>query len=185
MLTPVPDSTDIHRIVRQAVDDVAVCDIHTHLFDPAMGKLLLSGIDEILTYHYHVAELFRVQPDLDYDAFWNMRKGDQADLVWRELFVERAPVSEVGKDSHSPPTERNMLIRSAATVRLASQSVATSKSTNTLWTSDSDTSARDIETYEYTRSGSAMGAPNLFVTSDPVPPTSRFVPCVIVVAAVI
>ncbi len=83
--------------VRRIVAEMPVCDIHTHLFDPAMGDLLLSGIDEMLTYHYHIAELFRVRPDLDYDRFWAMSTPDRTDLIWRELFVTRAPASEVGR----------------------------------------------------------------------------------------
>jgi hypothetical protein len=47
-----------------------------------------------LTYHYVVAEVFRVRPDLDYDRFWAMSRTQQADLAWRELFVKRSPVSE-------------------------------------------------------------------------------------------
>jgi len=71
-----------------------VTDIHTHLFDPAMGPLLLWGIDELLTYHYLVAEVLRARPDMTYAAFWAMPKPVQADLVWQELFVKRTPVSE-------------------------------------------------------------------------------------------
>ncbi|MBT3911732.1 MAG: glucuronate isomerase, partial [Verrucomicrobia bacterium] len=36
-----------------------VYDIHTHLYDPAFGELLLWGIDDQLVYHYLVAEAFR------------------------------------------------------------------------------------------------------------------------------
>ena len=89
--------TDITGTVRQVVDEVAVCDIHTHLFDPGMGDLLLSGIDELLAYHYHVAELFRARPDLDPNTFFEMSTAARADLTWQELFVERAPASEVGR----------------------------------------------------------------------------------------
>ena len=89
--------SDVEATVREIVTSVEVCDIHTHLFDPAMGDLLLSGIDELLTYHYHVAELFRARPDLDADRFWTMSTAERADLVWKELFVERAPTSEVGR----------------------------------------------------------------------------------------
>ncbi|MBI3985930.1 MAG: glucuronate isomerase [Lentisphaerae bacterium] len=74
--------------------NLPVTDIHTHLFDPAMGDLLLWGIDELLTYHYLVAEVFRARPDLRADAFWAMPKTGQADLIWQELFVNRSPVSE-------------------------------------------------------------------------------------------
>lgn len=73
---------------------VALVDIHTHLFDPAMGKLLLWGIDELLTYHYLVAEVFRARPELKYDQFWQWSKQKQADLIWSELFVKRSPLSE-------------------------------------------------------------------------------------------
>ncbi|MDP2990695.1 MAG: glucuronate isomerase [Kiritimatiellota bacterium] len=71
-----------------------VTDIHTHLFDPAMGSLLLWGIDELLTYHYLVAEVLRARPEITYKAFWAMPKSAQADLIWQELFVKRTPVSE-------------------------------------------------------------------------------------------
>ena len=69
-------------------------DIHTHLYDPALGSVLLWGVDELLTYHYLVAEVFRARPDLSYDAFWKMGKTEQADLIWQDLFVLRSPVSE-------------------------------------------------------------------------------------------
>jgi hypothetical protein len=68
-------------------------DIHTHLYDPALGDILLWGIDEQLTYHYLVAEAFRCL-DLPYAQFWSLGKTQQADLIWQTLFVERAPVSE-------------------------------------------------------------------------------------------
>jgi hypothetical protein len=87
----------IRAIVREAVHSVAVVDIHTHLFDPAQGELLLSGIDALLTYHYHVAELLRVRPDLAPEAFFALPTARQADLVWDELFVRRCPLSEVGR----------------------------------------------------------------------------------------
>ena len=34
-------------------------DVHTHLFSPEFGELALWGIDDLLTYHYLEAELFR------------------------------------------------------------------------------------------------------------------------------
>lgn len=81
-------------IVKQTLADLPICDIHTHLYDPAIGSPLLSGIDELVTYHYLVAEVVRARPDLDLERFWAMSKPDQADLIWKELFVERAPISE-------------------------------------------------------------------------------------------
>lgn len=87
-------TSSIQDMVKTAFDETAVVDIHTHLFDPALGDLLLWGIDELLTYHYLVAEIFRARPDMPYDDFWAMPKEKQADLIWNELFVKRSPVSE-------------------------------------------------------------------------------------------
>ncbi len=80
--------------VQRLIDKTPVVDIHTHTFDPAMGKLLLWGIDELLTYHYLVAEFFRMRPDMDCEAFFAMSKRAQADMIWHELFVLHTPVSE-------------------------------------------------------------------------------------------
>ena len=84
---------ELRRQVSEVVGAVPVFDMHTHLFAPEFGELNLSGIDELLTYHYLVAETFR-SARVSYDAFWRMSKPEQADLVWRTLFVENTPVSE-------------------------------------------------------------------------------------------
>jgi hypothetical protein len=68
-------------------------DIHTHLFAPRMGSLGLWGIDELLTYHYLEAELFRYS-NITPDAYWELSKPQQADLIWKTLFVENPPLSE-------------------------------------------------------------------------------------------
>ncbi|MBN2505706.1 MAG: glucuronate isomerase [Verrucomicrobia bacterium] len=79
--------------VAHIVATTPVSDIHTHLYDPAFGPLLLWGLDELLVYHYLVAEAFRYL-DMPYDTFWALSKTQQADLVWEKLFVEHSPVSE-------------------------------------------------------------------------------------------
>lgn len=79
--------------VEQVVKSTPVFDIHTHLYDPAFGDLLLWGIDDLLTYHYLVAESFR-QSTIGYDAFWKLPKEGQADLIWENLFLKHSPVSE-------------------------------------------------------------------------------------------
>src|SRR5215469_2781669 len=68
-------------------------DIHTHLFMPSLGKLGLWGIDELITYHYLEAELFR-SSTITPDAYWQLSKQEQAETIWRALFVENSPVSE-------------------------------------------------------------------------------------------
>jgi hypothetical protein len=67
--------------------------MHTHLFAPQFRKLNLSGIDELLTYHYLVAETFRSSHVAPED-FWQLSKARQADLVWSTLFVQNTPLSE-------------------------------------------------------------------------------------------
>lgn len=88
-----PRRDDLLFIVEQELRATQFIDIHTHLFMPSLGDLGLWGIDELLTYHYLEAELFRsstVRPE----QYWALPKKARADLVWQALFVENAPVSE-------------------------------------------------------------------------------------------
>lgn len=80
--------------VNETVRNTQVTDIHTHLFAESFGDLLLWGVDELLTYHYLIAETFRFRSDLTYEAFWSMSKQEQADLIWQTLFIEHSPYSE-------------------------------------------------------------------------------------------
>lgn len=84
---------DLRARVRSAVEAAPVLDIHTHLFAPQFGELNLWGIDELLTYHYLVAEFFRYS-ETPYDEFWRMPRSAQADLIWETLFVRHTPLSE-------------------------------------------------------------------------------------------
>jgi hypothetical protein len=86
-------SKTLARQVAQAVETTPVTDIHTHLYDPAFGELLLWGIDDLLVYHYLVAEAFRYI-EIPYKQFWKLSKFEQADLVWEQLFLQHSPVSE-------------------------------------------------------------------------------------------
>jgi len=83
----------IAATVRDVVQRTAVRDIHTHLYDPAFGELLLWGIDELLVYHYLIAETFRYL-DMPYEKFWSASKTQQADWIWEKLFIEHSPISE-------------------------------------------------------------------------------------------
>lgn len=79
--------------VDRAVASTPVYDLHTHLYPAGFGPFMLWGIDELLTYHYLIAETLRVS-EVSYEAFWAMPKERQAEHVWQKLFVEHAPVSE-------------------------------------------------------------------------------------------
>ncbi len=84
---------ELRRQVADVINRTPVIDIHTHLFAPEFGELSLSGIDELLTYHYLIAETFR-STGTTYERFWQMSRTGQADLVWQTLFMENTPISE-------------------------------------------------------------------------------------------
>ena len=89
------DITALEGAVRSAVSQTTISDIHTHLFPPSHGRLLLWGVDELLTYHYLVAELFTVAPrELTLEKFWRLDKSRQADLVWEHVFLRHGALSE-------------------------------------------------------------------------------------------
>lgn len=107
----VPDSPtqQLTELVERIVADTPVWDLHTHLYSPSFGAplggakhaddpngLMLWGIDDLLTYHYLIAEVFRVVPSrvLAYEDFFRMTKQQQADHIWQHLFIKRSPVSE-------------------------------------------------------------------------------------------
>lgn len=79
--------------VEAIVASTPVTDIHTHLYDPAFGDLLLWGIDDLLVYHYLVSEAFRYF-EMPYARFFALPKAQQADLIWDALFLQNSPVSE-------------------------------------------------------------------------------------------
>ena len=79
--------------VSRIVQATPVHDIHTHLYDPAQGEMLLWGIDELLVYHYLVSEASR-QMTVPLERFWSASKQEQAAYVWEALFTEHSPISE-------------------------------------------------------------------------------------------
>ena len=86
-------SDQIQSTVEEVLATTEFIDIHTHLFSPAFGNLGLWGIDELLTYHYLEAEFFR-SSEMSPERYWRLSKPEQADAIWRALFVENTPVSE-------------------------------------------------------------------------------------------
>lgn len=93
MSSTATDRSALASRVEAIVAATPVTDIHTHLYDPAFSDLLLWGIDDLLTYHYLVAESFR-WVDAPYEKFWALTKKQQADLIWEALFVRHSPISE-------------------------------------------------------------------------------------------
>src|ERR1044072_4231043 len=88
--------TELRAQVDLIVNAAPVADAHTHLFPPEFNELCLWGIDELLTYHYLPAEALR-SARVTYEQFGAMPKTDQADLVWKTLFVDNTPTSEAAQ----------------------------------------------------------------------------------------
>lgn len=83
----------LKQTVDEALAGTPVIDMHTHLFAPRFGGLGLWGIDNLLTYHYLEAELFRhaaIQPE----DYWALDLTARADFIWKTMFVENPPLSE-------------------------------------------------------------------------------------------
>jgi hypothetical protein len=109
------DKLELRRQVEFIVGTTPVIDVHTHICPPELEDMFLYGIDELVTYHYLIAELFR-SSDISPERFWGLTKTERADLIWRALFVENTPISEAargivsvfdafGLDSRAPDLE--------------------------------------------------------------------------------
>ncbi|MCK5737829.1 glucuronate isomerase, partial [bacterium] len=89
------DSPDkLVTALQKTVDAAPIFDLHTHLYAPVFDKLVSWGIDELLTYHYLLAETFRWRRDMDPAEFYSLSKKEQANIVWQTLFVDNSPISE-------------------------------------------------------------------------------------------
>ncbi len=69
-------------------------DVHTHLYSARFGDLLLWGFDELVTYHYLIAEVARTNRSVSPAQFYAMTKREQADHIWQSLFIDESPISE-------------------------------------------------------------------------------------------
>jgi len=87
------DKEKLRNQVELAINKAPAIDIHTHVHPPEFKGLYLSGIDDLLTYHYLIAETFR-STDLTHACFWRMSKTERADFIWKTLFVDNSPLSE-------------------------------------------------------------------------------------------
>ena len=90
------DRGNLRSVLGEVLGSVPITDIHTHIYPAEFKQLSLWGIDELLTYHYLVAEFFRFS-DMPYDDFFALPKERQAELVWTTLFIDNSPVSEAAR----------------------------------------------------------------------------------------
>jgi len=92
MMKPVKRD-EMSQVVGRILRETPITDVHTHIYPASFGNLLLWGVDELITYHYLIAETFRYD-SRSYEQYFSMPKRQQADLIWKTLFMDRSPVSE-------------------------------------------------------------------------------------------
>jgi len=92
--TPITSREALDHAVSKALQATSIIDIHTHIYASAFKDVLLYGVDELVTYHYLIAEVCRAPGGPAPEAFFAMTKTEQADCIWQHLFVNSSPVSE-------------------------------------------------------------------------------------------
>src|ERR1035437_460795 len=94
--TPALTASQIGAAVEDVLRGTSFIDIHTHLFMPPLGQLGLWGIDNLVTYHYLEAELFR-SSNIRPEQYFALSRQEKAETIWHALFVENTPVSEAAR----------------------------------------------------------------------------------------
>lgn len=87
---------ELRKVVQKTVLQTPIFDIHTHLFPQSHTKYFLSGMDDILTYHYLTTE-FLSTTGYSPEKFFAYSKEQRAQIIWDELFVKRTPISEAAR----------------------------------------------------------------------------------------
>ena len=87
---------NLKETITDIINETRIFDIHTHLFPPEFKKYHLSGISEVLNYHYLIAELFSTT-NINVKKFYKLTNKEKANIIWEELFQKRTPISEACK----------------------------------------------------------------------------------------
>ena len=87
---------NLKQTINEIVNETEIFDIHTHLFPAEFKKYHLSGISEVLNYHYLIAELFTTT-NINIKKFYSLTNEEKSNIIWEELFRKRTPISEACK----------------------------------------------------------------------------------------
>ena len=87
---------NLKQTITEIINATEIFDIHTHLFPAEFKKYHLSGISEVLNYHYLIAELLTTT-NINVKNFYELTKIEKANIIWEELFLKRTPISEACK----------------------------------------------------------------------------------------
>ena len=69
----------IAAAVSTALETTPIIDLHTHIYSADFGELLQWGVDELVTYHYLIAEVCRAPKGPTPEEFFALSKQQQAD----------------------------------------------------------------------------------------------------------
>tara|TARA_B100000686_G_scaffold352165_1_gene453210 strand:+ start:2555 stop:3751 length:1197 start_codon:yes stop_codon:yes gene_type:complete len=83
----------ISKYLKDTINSTSIFDCHTHLFPPEHKNYYLSGLENILNYHYLIAELLTIA-GTSTKEFYSLEHSKRANLIWDELFQKRTPMSE-------------------------------------------------------------------------------------------
>lgn len=93
---PLSNEKQLRAVVEKVVRETPVTDIHTHLYDPGMTGMLSQGLDDLLTYHYLVAE--NLAGSCDSPMYFEiLSKRKQAERIWKNCFLGQSPLSEAAQ----------------------------------------------------------------------------------------
>lgn len=91
---PLASRNELEQVLTEVFERTPILDLHTHVYSADFGDLLLWGVDELITYHYLIAEVCRAPHGPTPEQFYAMDKMRQAECIWQNLFVDGSPVSE-------------------------------------------------------------------------------------------
>lgn len=84
---------ELKKVVSKEVENIWIVDPHAHVFPEGFKNSLVWGIDELLTDNHLVSEYLEFNV-VDKAEFTLLPKEQQANLIWKTLFVDNSPVSE-------------------------------------------------------------------------------------------
>jgi phosphoenolpyruvate carboxylase len=84
---------ELSHTLNNIINNTKIFDIHTHLFPSVFKSHSLSGLINLLNYHYLIAELL-TNANISAEKFYSLDEKDKAKLIWKELFQNRTPISE-------------------------------------------------------------------------------------------
>ena len=87
---------ELSNTLDDVINNTKIFDIHTHLFPSVFKSHSLSGLINLLNYHYLIAELLP-NANITAEKFYSLDDVNKPKLIWEELFQNRTPISEACK----------------------------------------------------------------------------------------